>query len=569
MIIYYAVILGISLALTLGYVLIWHKHFDVHFTLIFAFIPISNLGFLLRALSSNLEEALIANDMIYLGGCFLTLFIMMCILDRCNMDMPKVVRVVFYMLAFITYASVLTTGHLPLFYTSVTLRRENGISVLVREYGIMHTVFYITVIAVFTISIAILIYCLRKKNDVSNKIIILMLIPEGIAVVAYLARSFFPLAFEPLPIAYCFAQFFFLLVVHGICLYDVKETHMDSLIESGDSGFISFDFEKRYLGANEVAKRFFPELAELKVDTPAENSPFLTENVINRLNMFIDDNENDTSFFTRDKKTYLFDLDFLYDGKKKRGYRVFVMDDTKNQDYIKLINNFNSVLKEEVDEKTSHIAEMHNKLILSMATLVESRDNSTGGHIRRTSEGVRILMDELMRENHLHLTKEFRKAIIKAAPMHDLGKIAVDDAILRKPGRFTPEEFEQMKKHAEEGGRIVHQVLEGTDDEYFRKIAENVANYHHERWDGSGYPKGLAGLEIPLEARIMAIADVYDALVSKRVYKESMSFEEADKIIMEGMGKHFDKRLEPYYVAARPKLEKYYSSLPEEPGAGG
>ena len=95
--------------------------------------------------------------------------------------------------------------------------------------------------------------------------------------------------------------------------------------------------------------------------------------------------------------------------------------------------------------------------------------------------------------------------------MHDLGKIAVDDAVLRKPGRFTPEEFEIMKTHAKEGQRIVHQILEGTDDKYFQQIAENVAHYHHERMDGSGYPDKLKGEEIPLEARIMAIADVYDA----------------------------------------------------------
>ena len=143
--------------------------------------------------------------------------------------------------------------------------------------------------------------------------------------------------------------------------------------------------------------------------------------------------------------------------------------------------------------------------------------------------------------------------------MHDLGKIAVDDAILRKPGKFTPEEFEQMKKHAAEGARIVSIVLESIDDEKFKKIAENVAHYHHERVDGSGYPEGLKGNEIPMEAKIMAIADVYDALVSKRVYKDKMSFEQADKIIMEGMGKQFDKILEPYYVAARSELEAYYS----------
>ena len=145
--------------------------------------------------------------------------------------------------------------------------------------------------------------------------------------------------------------------------------------------------------------------------------------------------------------------------------------------------------------------------------------------------------------------------------MHDLGKVAVDDAILRKPGRFTPEEFEVMKTHAAEGARIVHEILKDTDDDTFKVIAENVAHYHHERMDGSGYPEGLIGDQIPLEARIMAIADVYDALVSKRVYKDSMSFEKADEIMLESFGKHFDKRLEPYYVKARPKLEEYYGSL--------
>ena len=145
--------------------------------------------------------------------------------------------------------------------------------------------------------------------------------------------------------------------------------------------------------------------------------------------------------------------------------------------------------------------------------------------------------------------------------MHDLGKIAVDDAVLRKPGRFTPEEFEIMKTHAAEGARIVHEILKETDDFTFHLLAENVAKYHHERWDGSGYPEGLKGEAIPLEARIMAVADVYDALVSKRVYKDAMSFEKADSIMKESFGKHFDKRLEKYYLAAKPKLEEYYSKL--------
>jgi HD-GYP domain-containing protein (c-di-GMP phosphodiesterase class II) len=250
----------------------------------------------------------------------------------------------------------------------------------------------------------------------------------------------------------------------------------------------------------------------------------------------------------------------LFDGRTQCGYQIFLQDDTKNQKYLRLLDQYNSELQAEVAAKTERIVAMHDRLILGMAAMVESRDNSTGGHIRRTSEGVRILIEMMRRDGGLQLSDEFCKDIIKAAPMHDLGKIAVDDAILRKPGRFTPEEFEKMKSHAAEGARIVHEILQDTDDEMFRRIAENVAHYHHERMDGSGYPDGLKGDKIPLEARIMAIADVYDALVSKRIYKEPFSFEKANQIILEGMGTQFDPCLERYYKAARPRLEAFYAA---------
>ena len=220
--------------------------------------------------------------------------------------------------------------------------------------------------------------------------------------------------------------------------------------------------------------------------------------------------------------------------------------------------SYNSELKKEVAAKTERIVNLQDKLIIGMSTMVESRDNSTGGHIKRTSSAVRILTEAIKEDGSLHLSDEFCENIIKAAPMHDLGKIAVDDVILRKPGRFTPDEYEIMKTHAPEGARIVHEILNDSDDREFLRIAENIAHYHHERVDGSGYPDKLKGDEIPLEARIMAIADVYDALVSKRVYKESYSFEKADQIILEGMGTQFDPNLRKYYEAARSRLEEYY-----------
>ena len=207
---------------------------------------------------------------------------------------------------------------------------------------------------------------------------------------------------------------------------------------------------------------------------------------------------------------------------------------------------------------TKREKEMQNKLVFGMATMVEGRDNSTGGHIKRTSKVVELIVEEMAKDNSVVFDNRFISSVIKAAPMHDLGKITVDDAVLRKPGKFTPKEFAAMKEHSKEGARIVKEILENYGDEYFEQIAVNVAHYHHERWDGSGYPLGLKGEIIPLEARIMAIADVYDALVSKRVYKEEFSFEDANKIILEGMGKQFDPGLEKYYLSAREKIENFY-----------
>ena len=152
----------------------------------------------------------------------------------------------------------------------------------------------------------------------------------------------------------------------------------------------------------------------------------------------------------------------------------------------------------------------------------------------------------------------FLRQVEKAAPMHDLGKIAIDDKILRKPGKYTEEEYAQMKKHAEEGARIVENILQGVEEYSFVEIAKNVAHYHHEKWNGKGYPEGLSGTDIPVEARIMALADVFDALVSKRCYKEAFSYDKAFAIIKESLGEHFDPELGRIFLECRTDLEALY-----------
>jgi HD-GYP domain-containing protein (c-di-GMP phosphodiesterase class II) len=175
----------------------------------------------------------------------------------------------------------------------------------------------------------------------------------------------------------------------------------------------------------------------------------------------------------------------------------------------------------------------------------------------------------MQKDPNLSYSKEFYDDMVAAAPMHDIGKIAIDDKVLCKPGKFTDEEFAEMKTHAEKGAIIIKNLLSNFQSEFFVEIAKNMAGSHHERWDGSGYPYGLKGDSIPLEARVMAIADVYDALVSKRCYKEPFSFADAYDIIDKAMGKHFDPNLKKYFDQSREELEAYYTKECEAEKAEG
>ena len=560
---YYYAMFAVSLIFVVVYAYRFHKHFDVNLTIMVVLAPIINMGFVLMANARVIEEALIALRLTYLGGCFLLVSAMFLIFGICGIKLHPLARMGIILVSCVIYATTLTIGRNDIFYKGIpTLEHAYGAAYIGnKHYGFMHTIFYIMVGVFYAITIAVIIYAFFKKKQVPRHILILLVIAVTIAIIGFFGGRLVTHSIELLPFTYNLGMIIYLIIATRLRLYDASDSVIDSLVQKGETGFISFDNKMRYLGSNDTAKAMIPELNTVLVDHKIDNNEWLRDNILMWVNEFEQNEEKDKYFFKRDDKIYLVHINRLLIGRAHRGYQFFVTDDTANQQYIQLIKNYNDQLQLEVANKTEHIIEMQDKLVLGMATMVEGRDNSTGGHIKRTSDCIRFLVEEIRKDNSLELDETFCNNLIKAAPMHDLGKIAVDDCILRKPGKFTPEEFEIMKTHAAEGARIVGQILEGTDDVEFMKLAVNVAHYHHERWDGTGYPKGLKGEEIPIEARIMAVADVYDALVSKRVYKERMSFEDANQIIMDGMGKHFDKRLEPYYVKARPKLEAYYQNL--------
>lgn len=199
-------------------------------------------------------------------------------------------------------------------------------------------------------------------------------------------------------------------------------------------------------------------------------------------------------------------------------------------------------LNQKVKQEMEHITKIQRHVIDSLATLIETRDIGTGEHVVRTKRYVRMIADRLRQCGKYKdiLTEDEIERIENAAPLHDVGKIAVSDTILLKPGKLTAEEFEKMKTHTVKGKGMIEDIFTGMGDELFLQTAEQIAVSHHEKWDGSGYPEGLKGDDIPLPARIMAVADVYDALVSVRVYKPSVSPDDALDIIISESGTHFD-----------------------------
>lgn len=221
-------------------------------------------------------------------------------------------------------------------------------------------------------------------------------------------------------------------------------------------------------------------------------------------------------------------------------------------------------LESEVQSRTRDVQRIKDVTIIAMASLAETRDNETGNHIRRTQNYVKALAEHLSREERfpIVLDDETIDLLYRSAPLHDIGKVGIPDSILLKPGRHTPEEFEIMKTHAVLGAeaiKVAEQVLDETETSFLR-YAREIAQSHHEKWDGTGYPAGLSGENIPLSGRLMAVADVYDALISERVYKHAYSHDEAVSYIRQGRGRHFD----PMIVDAFLEIEDQFKTIARE-----
>jgi len=540
-----------------------------YYVIFFMLIMFSNFGYLLVSVSKSLEAALFGNLATYFGAAFLPYAFLLCVGDLCKVTIPRVARFLMFFYNTVIFALVgMRLNGNTWYYSSNTLHEMGGISYLESPHGPWHFLHEFSLVFYAVCAVFILVGAFFQRRNVSYKNLIALIALEVVTIAMHILEKQMDDPLDSANIMYIIDEFFLLFLIYRIGKYDVSDSVALSLKNQEEYAYMIFDTKLNYLGCNDVLKIFFPNVTHVRVDRKIDpkGDPMIVK-AVSWLQYSIDTGTKEPLYVTSEgrelKCTWRTIRNGLFGGKS--GYLVELFDDTKQQRYMDLLTNYNTQLEKEVSEKLEHIKTMQDQIILGLSDIVESRDDSTGGHVKRTSEGVRILIEQLEKESEeFHLTKQFCENVIKAAPMHDLGKIAVDDEILRKPGKYTPEEYEQMKEHAGRGAEIVGKALNGLEDEHFMEIAKNVARFHHEKWSGGGYPEGLSGEAIPIEARIMALADVFDALVSKRCYKEKFTYDEAFEIMKNSMGSHFDPKLGAVFLKCRNELEAYYDRIEEK-----
>lgn len=542
--------------------LLRNSKIDTGYILFGLAIVITAMGRWFIAASDSIGQAVFGNKILYLGTCFLPLTMIMLLARFSKIRIPKIIVTILTIYSTLVFAAVMTVGHTDWYYKSTTLIQMDGYAYIEKVYGPLHVLFLILLAIDSVFIVTIIVLAFRKRKTVAFKAVLTIGgLGFGIILIYFLTKIF-KSTFDWTCIGYLIAIIAITNLFKKINMYDMSTNIANSVAQASESGYIVFDKKKRFVNANEYIRELFPEINSWQLENrPTETDSDFYHEIIEWFYMH---SAGYHKSFAVNGKYFEFSIRAVTNGKKDNrvGYLLEALDRTAEHKYTATVEEYSDRLSKEVAEKTAHIEHIKDMMVLGMSAMVESRDNSTGGHIRRTSMVVSVFSKKLMNgKNPLVLSDRFLEQVERAAPMHDLGKIAVKDAILQKNGKFTDEEYAEMKKHSAEGAKIVRDILDGVEEEDFVQIAENVAHYHHEKWNGRGYPDGLSGEEIPIEARIMALADVFDALVSKRCYKEAFDYDRAFDIIKNDIGEHFDPTLAPLFLECRPELEALYNEL--------
>ena len=522
-------------------------------------IPIIILGYMLKTLVVSEEAAAITFCFIYLDSTILLILMIFIMLRTMKVNVPTWIKATAYLAAILHLFVVWGSIHNDNYFRTITLIPSDNGTITKMESGPFRIYHYIYLVVVFAAIIGIIIAGFVRNGSYSKRAFVIYAVITVMGIGIYAVEWIFDLNYSLLPFLYVISDVLIAMQYDRIYMHDINFI-FSNYQQIENRGYAAFDTEGRFLSSNRRIFDFWPALANQRIDEKLDKDSELCGVFYTMMDAYEKRNETSSKYQIGDMRCVCEIMPFTVNKYiERQGYFFDVRDATQEEKTLEIITSYNQSLNALVAEKTQSIKEMQAKIVLGMANMIENRDNNTGGHVKRTSDIIHILVDEIIRQDDISISTEFAKDIVRAAPMHDLGKLTIENSILNKPDKLTNEEYEIMKTHSSKSGEMVMILLDGVEEEHFVTVAYNVARYHHERWDGRGYPEGLVGSMIPIEARIMAVADVYDALCSKRSYKEGMPADKAARIMLDGMGTQFDPALKPIFMGCRGRLEAYYA----------
>ena len=548
-----------------------NKGLDPLYVLSSFILTVSNIGYYLLSDATTFEGAMLANAVAYLGGIFLPLILMIMLSSFSDTKLPRWFLAIITLINIGIYCMVLLSNRFLVYYSASNFVPDSYLK-LVNSPGPGYYIRVVVLSVEVILSIFFTVITIMGKKKASSKTMWIFLSFMIITIAVYIISSLLGVSHTVIAFFFLACEFALVFTTSKFMLYDISINVQKKAIAEDTKGFVTLDKKLNLVGFNSSASQFFPDLLNCRIDSPIvtdsyafgqvlrwirKESPTLGIASVLSKEFIINDNSLSDNIHIN------CNLSVLSFGVRNSilGFLLEINDETEQVNYINELNYAGVRLKKEADRQTKRAENLQSSIILGMAAMIESRDNSTGGHINRTSACVQMFVEKIKESGKYKMSDIYWTNIINAVPLHDLGKIAVDDSILRKRDKLEPAEYEEMKKHAAVGAEIVQQVLADVDDKEFVRVASNVAHYHHEKYNGSGYPEGLSGNRIPLEARIMAIADVFDALISRRYYKDQMSYDDAFNIIKNDLGTHFDPNLGKIFLSMKDDLIILYDSF--------
>ncbi len=558
--VFFGILLAISVIVILYMVGKGYETIDIRYWSVVLMIPVILFGYWMKTRVSTVEGAALCFNIIYLDSTVMLMTILFCIFHFLNVYVKPWIKVMGYgaACAHLLMVWLCTDNHL--YYKSITLVKTNMGTATKMTSGPLKPVHWVYLAGVMAVMIIVLVIAILRKGTYSRRTLWLYTALITAGIVVYMVETLADVNFSILPVLYVVAEIMIAINYDHAHMHEINSLISQEQGTNSDRGYAAFDLDRRFLSCNEKMFDYLPELESQVVDAKLDEGG-RPASVFYELIRRIESGEKAIKEFSVGKLTCRCEADefSLRRNGRKMGYLFTVRDVTVEIKQLEELSTNKAVLERLIGQRTRAIRDIQRRVVLGLANMVENRDNNTGGHVKRTSEIIGYIVDSVRRQGIYPVSEQLADDIVRAAPMHDLGKITIENSILLKPGKLTDEEYTIMKTHSTKSGEFVDIILKDVEESHFVTVAHNVARFHHERWDGRGYPEGLVGEMIPLEARIMAIADVYDALVSKRCYKKAMSFDTAARIMLEGMGTQFDPNMYNVFLDCREQLEKYYS----------